>query len=53
MAPVVWGTNAGFSRVLLPLYGFALIAVGGGLAARRRTTMDAFSVRPQAPTLTP
>jgi len=54
MAPVVWGTNAGFSRVLLPLYGFALIAVGGGLAARRRrTTMTVFSVRSQAPTLIP
>jgi len=53
MAPVVWGEHAGFSRVLLPLYGFALIAVAGGLAARRHATMTAFSVRSQAPTLTP
>jgi len=54
MAPVVWGTNAGFSRVLLPLYGSAVIAVGGGLAARRRRiTTTAFSMRSRAPTLIP
>ena len=38
MAPVVWGAHAGFTRVLLPLYGFGLIAVAGGLTARRSTT---------------
>jgi hypothetical protein len=58
MAPVVWGTNAGFTRVLVPLYGFGIIAVAGGIAARRareraaaaRSTASPFSGAPTAPT---
>ena len=35
LAPVVWATHAGFTRVLLPLYGFGLIVVTGAIHERR------------------
>jgi hypothetical protein len=34
LGPVVWLTHAGFIRVLLPLYGFGLIAIAGALRVR-------------------
>ena len=53
MASVVWGAHAGFTRVLLPLYGFGLIAVASGLTARRTSTTRALRVGPPTPTLVP
>jgi hypothetical protein len=46
MAPVVWEVHAAFSRVLFPLYAFAVIAAAGGLAARRRATLTSLINEP-------
>ena len=40
LAPVVWATRAGFTRALLPLYGFGLIVTVAGIQRVRARARD-------------
>jgi len=45
----VWVTNSGFTRTLLPLYAVGLVAVLGGLRARRAGAASGSGTTPTEP----